>query len=185
MKTIKTGVIAGSARKESYSRKTAVFISSLMPAGFEMKMVNIAHLPLYNQDYDDEGRPPREWADFRREVKSFDAFLFVTPEYNRSFPPVLKNALDIASRPFGENLWSGKPGALVGVSPGKLGGFGANHHLRQVLMFLNIPLMPQPEAYIGGAAALFDEKGDVVSAETKTFLEGFAASCAVWVKRFV
>jgi chromate reductase len=175
----------GSARKESYSRKTAACISALLPAKFEMKMLNIAHLPLYNQDYDDEGRTPPEWKDFRQAVKSLDAFLFVTPEYNRSFPPLLKNALDIASRPFGESVWNGKPGALVSVSPGKLGGFGANHHIRQTLMFLNIPLMPQPEAYIGGAAALFDDTGNIISEETKSFLENFAAAFAAWVERFI
>jgi chromate reductase len=139
---------------------------------------------MYNQDYDDEGHPPAEWTRFRKEVKALDGCLFVTPEYNRSFPPVLKNALDIASRPYGQNLWSGKPGAVIGVSPGKLGAFGAGNQLRQTMAFLNIFLMQQPEAYIGEAASLFDEQGKLTNQGTADFLRQYADAFAAWALRF-
>ncbi|MDR2471835.1 MAG: NAD(P)H-dependent oxidoreductase [Treponema sp.] len=182
METIPIGVIVGSARKESYSRKIAEAVSSLLPAPLETVNLRVGDLPMYNQDYDDEGRTPPEWAAFRESVRSLGGFLFVTPEYNRSFPPLIKNALDIASRPYGENRWSGKPGAIVGVSPGKLGAFGAAGHLRQVLSFLNVLLLPQPEMHLGGAASLVDE-GNAVNPETARFLGEFAAAFAVWVKK--
>ncbi|MGY3644937.1 NAD(P)H-dependent FMN reductase [Bradyrhizobium sp. LM4.3] len=110
-----------------------------------------------------------------------DSVLFVTPEYNRSVPAALKNALDVGSRPYGKSAWSGKPGAVVSASPGGIGGFGANHHLRQSLVFLDVPAMPQPEAYIGGADRLFDADGKLVNEETRKFLQGFMQSYAAWV----
>jgi len=116
-------------------------------------------------------------------VKTFDGLLFVTPEYNRSVPAALKNALDVGSRPYGRSVWGGKPGAVVTLSPGALGGFGANHHLRQTLMFLNIPTLPQPEAYIGGAATLFDPQGDLTNEATREFLGKFMEAFATWVER--
>ncbi|MDR2553415.1 MAG: NAD(P)H-dependent oxidoreductase [Treponema sp.] len=177
------GVAAGSARKESFSRKVAAFVSSRMPGNFETQTLDIEKLPLYNQDYDDEGKAPPEWTAFREKVQSLDGFLFVTPEYNRSFPPLLKNALDIASRPYGKNAWTGKPGALIGVSPGKIGAFGAVQHLRQVLSFLNILLLQQPEAYLGEAVRFLDDRGAVTNQETAQFLENFAAAFASWVER--
>jgi chromate reductase len=154
-----------------------------MPENFEMRTVDISNLPMYNQDYDDEGRTPEAWKVFRDEIKSLDGFLFVTPEYNRSLPPVLKNALDIASRPYGQNVWNGKPGAIISVSIGKLGAFGANHHLRQTLVFLNVLLLQQPEAYIGDIAGLLDSKGELKNPETKKFLESYAAAFAGWVEK--
>jgi len=116
-------------------------------------------------------------------VKSFDGVLFVTPEYNRSVPAVLKNALDVGSRPFGQSVWGGKPGAVISVSPGAIGGFGANHHLRQSFVFLDIPVMQQPEAYIGGAAQLFDAEGKIINEGTREFLVKFMNSFAVWVEK--
>jgi chromate reductase len=152
-----------------------------MPGNFEMLPLEIGNLPMFNQDFDDESRTPAEWENFRKEVKRMDGFLFVTPEYNRSVTPVLKNALDIASRPFGCNVWDGKPGAVLSISVGKLGGFGANHALRQVLVYLNVLLMQQPEAYVGEVAALLDNNGEITNPGTKQFLSNFASAFARWV----
>jgi chromate reductase len=183
MSKIKIGVIVGSLRKESFSKKIARSVSGLMPADFEMQFVEIGNLAMYNQDYDDEGKTPAEWETFRREVKALDGLLFVTPEYNRSIPPVLKNALDIGSRPYGKNVWGGKPGAVISLSPGKLGGFGANHHFRQAVVYLNILLMQQPEAYISNVASLLNEKGEIKDKGTSDFLQSYANAFAVWVKK--
>jgi chromate reductase len=184
MDKIKIGVIAGSLRKESFCKKTARALCCMMPGNFEIKPVEIGGLAMFNQDYDDEGHTPAEWTRLREEIKTLDGFLFVTPEYNRSFPPVLKNALDIASRPMGKNVWSGKPGAIISVSPGKLGAFGANQHLRQTMSFLNIFLMPQPEAYLSEAAALFDDHGELCNEGTRKFLQDYADAFVQWVGRF-
>src|SRR5690348_6800740 len=148
-------VFVGSLRRESFSRKMAQVLTGLAPASLKLEIVEIGQLPLYNQDYDDDGTLPAEYAPFRSRVKAADAVLFVTPEYNRSVPAVLKNAIDVGSRPYGQSVWDGKPGAVVSVSPGAIGAFGANHHLRQSLVFLNMPTMQQPEAYIGAANTLF------------------------------
>ena len=180
--TKKIGVLVGSLRKESYSRKLAKALIKLTPAPFEIEEVKIGELEIYNQDFDDEGNPPASWISFREHMKSFDAVLFVTPEYNRSVPGVLKNAIDVGSRPYGKSVWDGKPGAVVSVSPGLISGFGANHHLRQSLVFLNVPAIPQPEAYIGNAAGLFDAGGGLVSESTREFLQKFMESFAAWIE---
>lgn len=172
-------VIVGSLRKASINRMVANALAELAPAGLKLGIVEIGQLPLYNQDGDDD--PPAEWTAFRERVRAADSVLFVTPEYNRSVPAALKNALDVGSRPYGKSAWSGKPGAVVSVSPGGIGGFGANHHLRQSLVFLDVPAMPQPEAYIGGADRLFDAGGKLVNEETRKFLQGFMQSYAAWV----
>jgi chromate reductase len=182
--TKKIAVFVGSLRKESFNRKMAKALIALAPESLLFEMVEIGELALYNQDYDDEGRPPSAWIEFRQHVKSFDGVLFVTPEYNRSVPAVLKNALDVGSRPFGQNVWGGKPGAVISVSPGAIGGFGANHHLRQSLVFLDIPTMPQPEAYIGGAAQLFDADGSIKNEATREFLVKFMDAFATWVVKY-
>ncbi len=179
----KIAVFVGSLRKGSFNRKMAKVLAALAPESLEMEIVEIGGLPLYNQDYDDEGNPPPEYVAFRERVKPFDGVLFVTPEYNRSVPAVLKNALDVGSRPFGQSVWSGKPGAVMTVSPGAIGGFGANHHLRQSLVFLDIPTMQQPEAYIGGAAQLFDADGAITNEGTRGFLTTFMTTFAAWVER--
>jgi chromate reductase len=119
---------------------------------------------------------------FREKIKAKDAVLFVTPEYNRSIPGVLKNAIDIASRPYGHSAWNGKPGAVASVSPGAIGGFGANHHLRQCLVFLNVPAMAQPELYIGNAAGLFDETGKIKNEDTRKLLQKFVDAFASWIE---
>jgi chromate reductase len=175
----KIAVIVGSLRKESYNRKVANVIAALAPASLKLEFVELGSLQIYNQDFDEN--PPAEWVDFRNKIKDFDGVLFFTPEYNRSVPAVLKNALDIASRPYGQSVWDGKPGAVVSVSVGPTGGFGANHHLRQTLAFLNIPVMPQPEAYIGNAMGLFDDSGNLVNESTRAFLQKFIDAYEKWV----
>jgi chromate reductase len=178
-KILDVAVLIGSLRKDSINRKVANRLSELGPAGLKLSVIEIGHLPLYNQDGDDD--PPAEWTAFRERIKAADAVLFVTPEHNRSVPAALKNALDIGSRPYGKSAWSGKPGAVVTASPGGIGGFGANHHLRQSLVFLNVPAMAQPEAYIGGADKLFDAGGKLVSDGTRKFLEGFMQAFGAWI----
>ena len=182
MAVIKIGVLIGSLRKDSFSRKMYEALRSMVPASFEMEEIKIGDLPIYNQDFDDEGNPPASWSTFRKHVKDFDAFLFITPEYNRSVPAVIKNAIDVGSRPYGESVWDGKPGAVVSVSPGGLSAFGANHHLRQSLVFLNIPVMQQPEAYIGNAASLFDDSGAIANEKTREFLQKFVDAFISWIK---
>jgi chromate reductase len=174
-------VLVGSLRKESLNRKMANAVIALNIAPLKFEIVEIGHLPLYNQDLEGEN-PPAAWVTFRRQIKGSDAVLFFTPEYNRSVPGALKNAIDVGSRPYGKNSWDGKPGAIVSVSPGALGAFGANHHLRQMLVFLNVPTMQQPEAYIGGAADLFDAEGKLNNQSTRDFLSKFVQSFAAWIE---
>ena len=181
--TKKIAVFVGSLRKESFNRKMAKVLTTLAPESLMLEIIEIGGLPLYDQDYDDGGNPPPAWTAFRERVKSFDGFLFVTPEYNRSVPGVLKNALDVGSRPYGQSVWGGKPGAVMSVSPGAIGGFGANHHLRQSLVFLDVHAMQQPEAYIGGAAQLFDANGNITNETTREFLRRFMDAFATWVAK--
>lgn len=175
------GIFVGSLRKGSYNRTIAEAIASFLPTGYEGRIIEIGDLPLYNPDLDDAGTPPAAWQRFRDEVRLLDGVLFVTPEYNRSVPAVLKNALDVGSRPYGQNLWDGKPGAVASVSPGNLSAFGANHHLRQSLVFLNVLTLQQPEAYIGNVMSFLDENGNITNEDTKGFLKSFAAALASWV----
>ena len=177
------GILVGSLRRDSANKKVAQYLSGLLEERFDVKFLDIANLVLYNQDLDNDSDVPHEWLEFRREVKALDAVLFVTPEYNRSMPAALKNALDIASRPHAENAWSGKPGAVASVTPGKIGGFGANHHLRQTASCLNIYMMQQPEAYIGGIDSAVDADG-VTDESVQGFLRKFADAFADWVGRF-
>lgn len=177
----KIAVLIGSLRKKSFNRKTANALIELSPKSIKLEIVEIAGLPMYNQDLDDS--PPNEWKAFRERLMAFDGVLFVTPEYNRSVPAVLKNAIDVGSRPYGKSVWNGKPAGVVSVSIGQIGGFGANHHLRQSLVFLNVPAMPQPEAYIGDAASLFDDKGHLIKESTREFMKTFLDSFSGWVTR--
>jgi len=171
--TRNVAVIVGSLRAASFSRKMAHALAGLAPAGLKLGIVEIGALALYNEEL--EADVPPAWAAFRGAVRPVDAVLFVTPEYNRSVPGVLKNAIDVGSRPYGQSVWSGKPAAIVSVSPGAMGGFGANHHLRQSLVFLDMPVLQQPEAYVGGAASLFDDAGGIANDGTRKFLTGFMA----------
>lgn len=174
-------VLVGSLRKESYTRKIALAIAGLAPPTLRLEIVEIRDLPLYDQDLD--GNPPAAWTAFRARVARADAVLFATPEYNRSVPGVLKNAVDVGSRPYGSGALNGKPAAVVSVSPGALGAFGANHHLRQSLVFLGMPTLAQPEAYVGSVASLVDAQGRLVNDSTRDFLRKFVDAFAAWIER--
>jgi len=174
-------VFVGSLRKGSFTRGIALALAKIAPPTLKLEIVEIGHLGHYNQDLD--ANPPADWVAFKERIKRADAVLFLTPEYNRSMPGVLKNAIDIASRPYGQSAWNGKPGAVISNSPGVIGGFGAHHHLRQSLVFLNVPTMPQPEAYIGGAGTLVDDNGDFTNPATREFLIKFLDAFATWIDR--
>src|SRR5882757_10338720 len=174
-------VLVGSLRKASFSGMLANALISLAPSSLKLDIVEIGRLPFYNEDL--ETNPaPAQWTAFRRRVKAADAVLFVTPEYNRSVPAVLKNALDVGSRPYGSSVWDRKPGAIVSGSPSAIGAFGANHHLRQSLVFLNVPTMQQPEAYVGHVHKLFDEHGKLINDGTRKFLQAFMQAFANWIE---
>ncbi|WP_035882553.1 NADPH-dependent FMN reductase [Cupriavidus metallidurans] len=174
-------VLVGSLRKDSFSLKLAKALAALAPPQLKLEIVEIRQLSLYNQD--DDANPPAEWVAFRDRVRRADAVLFVTPEYNRSVPAALKNAIDVGSRPYGQSAWDGKPGGVISASPGNIGGFGANHHLRQSLVFLNVPVLQQPEAYISGVDKLFDDHGNIANESTRGFLNKYLTTFAAWVER--
>jgi chromate reductase, NAD(P)H dehydrogenase (quinone) len=176
-------VLVGSLRRASFSGMLANALMSLAPSSMATEVVEIGQLPFYNQDLERMIDPsPAPWTAFRQRVKAADAVLFVTPEYNRSVPAVLKNALDVGSRPYGSSVWDRKPGAIVSGSPGAIGAFGANHHLRQSLVFLNVPTMQQPEAYVGYVHKLFDEHGKLINDDSRKFLQEFMHAFANWVE---
>ena len=176
----KVAVLVGSLRKESFNRKMARALVAMAQPPLKLEIVEIGQLPLYNQDFD--ANPPPEVPAFKQRILESDAVLFVTPEYNRSVPGVLKNALDVGSRPYGKSAWNGKPAAVISVSPGAIGGFGANHALRQSFVFLNMPALQQPEAYIGSSAQLFNDKGDLVNESTRDFMGKFLHAFAKWIE---
>ena len=179
--TYRIGIIVGSLRQQSLNRKLAHTLVKLGAGGLQMEIVEIGQLPHCNADL--EANPPASIVEFKRRIESLDGVLFVTPEYNRGVPGFLKNAIDIASRPYGKSSWDGKPVGVITLSPGAIGGFGANHQLRQSFVFLNMPALQQPEAYIGDAASLFDAQGEMSNAETREFLAGYLAAFAAWVGR--
>ena len=174
-------VLVGSLRKDSYNRKLALSLAKLAPPSLALSIVEIGGLALYDQDLD-EVTPPVSWTAFRDRIRRADAVLFVTPEYNRSVPGALKNAIDVGSRPYGKSAWAGKPAAVVTGSPGGLGGFGANHHLRQSLVFLDVPVLQQPEAYVGGVAGLWDAEGNLVNQGTRELLDRFMKAFTGWIR---
>lgn len=178
----KVGLVVGSLRKESFSKKIAINVATLFPEGYETEFVEIGNLALYNEEYD--GNSPEEYTTFRNMVKGFDAVLFVTPEYNRSVPGVLKNALDVGSRPYGESVWDAKPAAIISQSISNLSGFGANHHLRQSLTFLNMPILQQPEAYLANSSDLVDENGKINNEGTIQFLQSFVDAFVELIKKY-
>jgi chromate reductase, NAD(P)H dehydrogenase (quinone) len=183
--TRKIAVVAGSLRKDSNSVRLARAIAAEAPKHLSFDIVPIGDLPFYDPDLDpnpDTGAPPAEWTQFRDRINAADAVLFVTPEYNRSVPGVLKNAIDVGSRPYGQSAWDGKPAAVVSSSIGPISGFGANHHLRQSLAFLNMPTLQQPEMYLGSVGDWFDADGKVKNADTRAFLGKFAAKFADWIE---
>jgi chromate reductase len=163
-------VLVGSLRKESFSRKVAKAFAALTP-DLTFEFLDIGAVSYFNQDL--EATPPADWTALRERIAAADAILFVTAEYNRSVPGVLKNAIDVASRPYGQGALMGKPAAIISTSIGAIGGFGANHHLRQSLCFLNMPVLEQPEAYIGGTGSLFDDAGELTNDGTRDFLVSF------------
>jgi chromate reductase, NAD(P)H dehydrogenase (quinone) len=175
-------VIVGSLRKESFNRKLAKALIALAPESLRCEIVEIRDLPLYDEDLD--ASPPAAWTAFRDRIRPVDAVLFVTPEYNRSMPGAMKNAIDVGSRPYGKSVWEGKPAAIASASPGPTGGFGANHHLRQAVVFLNVPTMQMPEAYVGNVHKMLDESGTLTDERTKTLLGRFMQAFAAWVERF-
>ena len=174
-------VLVGSLRRESLNRKLANALRAMQPPALALDIVEIRELALYDEDL--EADVPPAWAAFRGRIKRADAVLFVTPEYNRSVPGLLKNAIDVGSRPYGRSVWDGKPAAIASLSPGAIGAFGANHHLRQSLVFLNMPALQQPEVYVGGAGDLFDQSGRIIKDETSKFLLQFLATFAEWIER--
>jgi chromate reductase len=176
----KVAVLVGSLRKESLNRKMANAMIKLAPGSLALEIVEIGQLPLFNADYESE--PPQVVREFKQSIESFDAVLFVTPEYNRGVPGVLKNAIDIGSRPYGKSSWSKKPVAVISVSPGAVGGFGANHQLRQSLVFLDMPPLQQPEAYIANAGKMFDDSGAIAADDKREFVQKFLQAFAAWIE---
>lgn len=181
MRKYKIAALVGSLRKESYNRKVAENLIRLAPENIEMDVVKIDQLEHYNEDLDTD-TPPEEWTAFREKMKTYDGVFLFTPEYNRSVSGVLKNALDVGSRPYGKSVWDGKPAAVASASMSPLAGAVANHTLRQSLVFLNMPVMQQPEIYIGSAHELFDEHGKAVE-NSATFFKQVIDAYADWVKR--
>lgn len=180
----KIAVIVGSLRHESYSRKVAKNVAKLFPEEFETEFIQIGSLPLYNQALDEDNDVPDPWVTFREKLKKCDAVLFVTPEYNRSVPGVLKNAIDIGSRPMKESVWKGKPAAIISNAPGNLSGFGANHHLRQSLVFLDMPIVQQPEVYLANVTKLLDDNGKINNDDTIQFLQTFVDAFVDLIKKY-
>ena len=177
-------ILVGSLRKDSANLKLAKALTAEAPDTLDFKFIEIGDLPFYNEDLDGD-TVPDAWARFRSEMKEADGVIFVTPEYNRGLPAAIKNALDVGSRPYGESIWAGKPAVVVTGSPGGIGGFGANHQLRQSLVFLDMPTLQQPEAYIGGLWEMFDDDGAVKNEDTKKFLGTIMSAFADWVQRHV
>lgn len=182
MKNYQIAIVAGSLRKDSFNVILGKAIAKMLPEGFEAKFIEIGDLPLYNQDED--GTPASSVARLRNEIKAADGVIFLTPEYNRSIPGVLKNALDHASRPWGQSVWTGKPAGVIGVALGAVGTAAAQQHLRTILAALNMPTMGHPEAYIQYSEELFESDGKV-GARSKDFVQGWVNSYVNWVKTHV
>jgi chromate reductase len=182
MNNISIGVILGSSRQTGWTRKVAEALSELTPRGVVLRRIDIADLPLYREELE-EPSPPEQWLRFRAEVRTLDAALFVTPEHNRSVPAALKNAIDIGSSPDDHSVWERKPAAIVSHSPGRLGGFGANHHLRQSLVFLDMPVLQQPELYVSAVEKLFDANGRMHEGAMRERFSRFLEAFREWSER--
>ena len=172
-------VVVGSLRKESFSLKIANAFAKLAPSSLKFEVVPLHGLSFFNQDL--AATPPADWVTFRETIQTADAVLFVTPEYNRSMPGVLKNAIDHASRPYGQSAFAGKPAGIVGVSPGAIGTALAQQHLRNVLAYLDMPTLGQPEAFVQAKEGLFEADGSI-GAGSREFLQGWMNKYAAWVK---
>lgn len=173
-------VVVGSLRRDSFNRKLASAMAKLAPSEFSLKQVEIGDLPLYNQD--DDANPVESVKRLKKEIGEARGVIFVTAEYNRSIPGVLKNALDLASRPYGQSAWAGKPTGVIGVSVGAVGTAVAQQHLRTILAYLDMPTLGQPEAYIQMKEGLFDDSGNTVAASQK-FLQSWMDRYIAWVKK--
>ncbi|MDE2337185.1 MAG: NAD(P)H-dependent oxidoreductase [Alphaproteobacteria bacterium] len=180
MEKYRIALVVGSLRKDSFNRKLANGLMKLAPAEFAFRQLQIGDLPLYNQD--DDASPAASVKRLKAEIAASHGLLFVTPEYNRSMPGVLKNALDHGSRPYGQNSWAGKPAGVIGVSPGAAGTALAQQHLRNVLAYLDVPALGQPEAFLQMTEALFDDAGNI-GAGSKKFLQGWMDAYAAWVRK--
>ena len=180
--TLDVAVLVGSLRRESLTRRLALALGQIAPPTLKLGLVELGDLPLYNEDL--ERSLPPAWTSFRSRIGRADAVLFATPEYNRSVPGVLKNAIDIGSRPYGQSVWNGKPAAVVSASPGAIGGFGANHHLRQSLVFLNVPTLNQPEAYLGHVDKLVAESGEFTDSSGRKLGTELLAAFEQWIRRW-
>ena len=181
MSKYQIAVLVGSLRQNSLNRKLASAVVKLAPAEFSFKQVQIGDLPLYNQD--DDANPAESVKRLKNEIKNAQGLLFVTPEYNRSVPGVLKNAIDHASRPYGQSAWAGKPAGVLGASPGAMGTALAQQHLRNILAHLDMPTLGQPEAFIHAKEGLFDEAGNI-GADNKKFMQNWMDKYVAWVKKF-
>ncbi len=178
----KIAILVGSLRKDSINRKVARSMCAIRGDNLDCSLVEIGNLPLYNQDFDALPEQPEAYVRFRDQIRSADGILFVSPEYNRGIPGVLKNAIDVGSRPYGSSVWDAKPAAIVTVSPGAIGGFGANHQIRQACVFLNMPVMQQPEAYLGKVSDdSFDADGCLKDGPLEELVEKLAHAFHDWV----
>ncbi len=173
--------IAGSLRRESYNRAALRAATKLVPEGTVLETFELDGIPVFNQD--EEQNPPPKVSELKRRIREADAILFVTPEYNYSVPGVLKNAIDWASRPYGDSAWNGKPAAIMGASPGAIGTARAQYHLRQILVFLNMFPINQPEVMIGNAFARFDKGGDLTDEKTKDLIRQLLQNLVEWTRR--
>ncbi len=180
MSQYQIGVIVGSLRKDSFNKKLATALTKLAPADVTFKFIDISELPLYNQD--DDSNPTTAVKRFKSEISDMQGIIFVTPEYNRSMPGTLKNALDQASRPYGQSVWAGKPAGVIGVSVGAMGSALAQQHLRNVLAYLDMPTMGQPEAFIQYKDSLFDANGNI-GPDSREFLHKWMQNFVQWVKK--
>jgi chromate reductase len=183
MNECKVAVLVGSLRRDSYNRRLARAVEKLAPGKLKFEHVRIDDLPLYTQDFDADY--PENARRLKRDIESAQALLFVTPEYNRSVPGVLKNAIDIASRPWGKNSFAGKPGAVLGTSIGAIGTAIAQHHLRSSLAYLDVPTLGQPEVYLHFHDDIIAPDGSIKNDSTRGFLQGFVDAYVGWVERFV
>jgi chromate reductase len=180
MDRYKIAIVVGSLRQDSINLKVAKSLCAMAHERLDCDIVPIGDLPLYNQEYDADS--PAPYGRFREEIAAADGVLFVTPEYNRGVPGVLKNAIDVGSRPYGKSVWNRKPAAIVSASPGSIGGFGANHQLRQACVFLNMPVMQQPEAYLGHVSDdSFDADGCLKEGPLKELVASLAHAFHDWV----
>lgn len=175
-------ILVGSLRKDSTNRKIAKELIRLSSERLNMEIVEVGQLPLYNEDFD--SNPPAEWTEFKNKIEQADGILIVSPEYNRSIPGALKNAIDVGSRPYGKNSWAAKPGGIVTSSPSGIGGAVANHHIRQAMVFVDVPIMQQPEAYISGSWNIWKDDGVTVDEKTEPFLKSWITAFENWVYKF-